>query len=243
MIVIVPLKPFAQAKQRLSARLNGAQRAAIGEAMARDVLAALAAMQGVTKTWLLSDEPSAPALAKAYGAQCISETALGTSGLNNSLQVLTRQLAGAPAQRNGDEHMLVIHADLPLLHEQDLQALQASYFGQAHNTLVLAADRHGTGTNAMAFPAHSIPEFRFGPDSFAQHLRQSATLGLEPVVIERQGLAVDLDLPEDLDRVANHCRAMTGPHTRLVLKKFSESTTRKAPGTYPGSAPCMETVA
>ncbi|MBL8307282.1 MAG: hypothetical protein JNM33_11340, partial [Rubrivivax sp.] len=40
---VVPVKPFARAKQRLAGELSGAQRAALAACMLRDVLTALAA--------------------------------------------------------------------------------------------------------------------------------------------------------------------------------------------------------
>jgi 2-phospho-L-lactate guanylyltransferase len=77
---------------------------------------------------------------------------------------------------------------------------------------VLAPDRHGTGTNALLLrcdPAADGPAFRFhfGPDSYARHVDEAHRLGLDVVTAITAGTALDLDTPEDLDRVLSaECR-------------------------------------
>ncbi len=87
--------------------------------------------------------------------------------------------------------LLIIHADLPLLSCADIDALlQAA----THTGVAIAPDRHGRGTNALALRAGAALRPRFGPDSLAQHLRDAP----KAAVVRRQGLALDVDTPEDL---------------------------------------------
>ena len=41
--------------------------------------------------------------------------------------------------------------------------------------------------------------FRFGDNSFYPHLERARSLGIEPSVVERPGLALDVDHPRDLE--------------------------------------------
>ena len=81
--------------------------------------------------------------------------------------------------------MIVLSSDLPLLTGNDIAALIAA-------APAAAADRHGTGTNAVALPAGFAFRFMFGPGSLDQHLRQG--LGR----VDRAALALDVDRMEDL---------------------------------------------
>jgi 2-phospho-L-lactate guanylyltransferase len=65
-------------------------------------------------------------------------------------------------------------------------------------SIVLAPARDGRGTNAVACsPADAMP-LRFGGDSFIAHRRRARAQGIEPRIVRRPGLALDLDTPDDL---------------------------------------------
>ena len=40
--------------------------------------------------------------------------------------------------------------------------------------------------------------FRFGDDSFHPHLAAARAIGIEPGVVERAGIGLDIDTPDDL---------------------------------------------
>ena len=103
-----------------------------------------------------------------------------------------RGLNGELASVLGQDRVLVIHADLPLLNAADVDALlaEASRAGAA-----IAPDRAGTGTNALALVAPAAVKTAFGVDSFALHKAMFPAAA----IIKRPGLALDIDFPEDLD--------------------------------------------
>ena len=51
----------------------------------------------------------------------------------------------------------------------------------------------------MCSPPDLVP-LRFGPDSFFPHLAAARRQGLEPTIVRRPGIAVDIDEPADLAR-------------------------------------------
>jgi 2-phospho-L-lactate guanylyltransferase len=64
--------------------------------------------------------------------------------------------------------------------------------------VAIAPDRAGTGTNGLALrPPDAIP-FHFGAGSRAAHAAAAEAANVPLTVVERPGLAFDLDTPEDL---------------------------------------------
>jgi 2-phospho-L-lactate guanylyltransferase len=96
---------------------------------------------------------------------------------------MNADLARARAKVAGN--VIVLSSDLPLLTGADIAALIAA-------APAAAANRHGTGTNAVSLPAGFVFRFMFGPGSLEQHLRQG--LGR----VDRAALALDVDVMDDL---------------------------------------------
>ena len=104
--------------------------------------------------------------------------------------------AFAHVTTQGADRMIVLFADLPLLSRNDVACLAEATAG----AMIIAPDRHGTGTNALSLPIPAAKgfTFAFGPDSFAAHKAEAARLGLRIELAQSPGLARDVDMPEDL---------------------------------------------
>ncbi len=106
-------------------------------------------------------------------------------GLNCELDVATSRIGGG---------IVVIHGDLPLVTAADIRALLSA----SENTgCAIAPDRHGAGTNALAL--REVPAgfaYAFGVDSFNLHRQR---LPAELAIVERPGLACDIDTRADLE--------------------------------------------
>ena len=63
--------------------------------------------------------------------------------------------------------------------------------------MAIAPDRHRTGTNGLLLFPPEEHDFAFGPGSFQQHLRLARNRGRYIAIVDRPGLAYDLDTPED----------------------------------------------
>jgi 2-phospho-L-lactate guanylyltransferase len=188
---LVPLKDLVQAKTRLAGLLRPSERRALAQAMVQDVLSVLSAHPEVGPVTLLSDDPGADLLAAKYGCNCLAERELGASGLNALLEEAVTRLAPGAGQP-----VLVLHGDLPLLGRDDITAVLAL---QRHRGgVVIGCDREGTGTNLLAFEAGCAVPFRFGPDSCARHLAAAVTAGVTARVLQRPGIALDIDGPSDM---------------------------------------------
>jgi 2-phospho-L-lactate guanylyltransferase len=92
--------------------------------------------------------------------------------------------------------MLQVPGDLPLLSACDIDALIEAH-GDAP-AVTIAPSRDKLGSNGVACSPPNLLPLRFGDDSFFPHLKRAQDLGIEPRVIEREGLALDVDTPDDL---------------------------------------------
>ncbi len=188
MHAILPLKDLVDAKTRLAGVLRPAERRALAQAMVEDVLSVVSDHPRLESLVLLSDDPSAAMLAERFGVRHRSERSFGVRGLNPLLEACRQSLADTG-------RLLVLHGDIPLLSAADLdEVFAASHAG----TGVIGSDRHGSGTNLLSLPGNSGAPFCFGADSCQRHRDSLRRAGLEPVVLQRPGLGLDVDLPDDL---------------------------------------------
>jgi 2-phospho-L-lactate guanylyltransferase len=191
---LVPLKDLVQAKSRLAGLLRPSERRALAQAMVEDVLAVLSCHPGINRVTLVSDDPGAGLLANNYGIDCWAESSLGCSGLNAVIRQASERLL-----TNTDEPLLVLHGDLPLLAAADISAVLRCQRQLAG--LVIGCDLAGVGTNLLAFTRASVPRFRFGVDSCARHLASARRAGVPVQVLQRSGIALDVDEPRDMQRL------------------------------------------
>jgi len=188
MWVVIPVKPFAFAKQRLSAVLTDVERAQLARVMLKDLLTTLGGCQGVDGTLLVSQEAEVEGLAHQFGAQVLREEARG----------LSRAVwqAGAHLAARGEQGMLMLPGDVPLATAAEIETLVAAHRSKPLVTIV--ADREGFGTNALAVSPPTLMHFYFGRESFQAHCAAAAVAGAAVQVLSLPGLAFDIDTPDDL---------------------------------------------
>ncbi|MEM1112716.1 MAG: 2-phospho-L-lactate guanylyltransferase [Pseudomonadota bacterium] len=188
---LLPVKDLVRAKTRLAGLLTASERRALAQAMVEDVLSVLGDCESVYRVTIVSDDPAAHLLASRYRAELIEERSLGVSGLNAVLEqscdrILSRE----------DSVIMVLHGDLPLLTATELNGLLQKR--ETLGGLVIGCDRHGHGTNLLAFDAGSRPTLCFGVDSCHRHTAVARTAGIEAHVERAAGLGLDVDEPKDL---------------------------------------------
>jgi 2-phospho-L-lactate/phosphoenolpyruvate guanylyltransferase len=186
---VLPVKDLQQAKERLAGVLSADERLALFGAMVEDVLAALAASEGLAGILMVTRDSKARRLAARYGARVLAEEE--SRGHTAASSLGARTLA-----REGAAGMLQVPADIPLITPEDVGALLRAH-GQAP-AVTLAPSRDRRGSNAVVCSPADLLPLSFGEDSFVAHLRRARVLGLEPCVLERPALALDLDTPFDL---------------------------------------------
>jgi 2-phospho-L-lactate guanylyltransferase len=67
---------------------------------------------------------------------------------------------------------------------------------------VLVPCHRDDGTPVLSLPVHAPFEFQYGPGSFRLHAAEARRVGLGVRVVRDPTLAFDIDLPDDLARLA-----------------------------------------
>jgi len=183
---VIPLRATPDSKSRLAGVLDAPARAALVDAMLMRVLDAARGARNVSRVCLMGTSRT------ALPADVVMLAEPG-GGLNAAA---ASALAQAEASR-----LIVIHADLPQVTARDIELLAAAPDG----TIAIAPDRHGTGTNAISLPLPAAKgfSFAFGTDSFAKHRAEAERIGLRLEEVHSQGLARDVDEPDDLKDAAD----------------------------------------
>jgi 2-phospho-L-lactate/phosphoenolpyruvate guanylyltransferase len=187
---IVPVKPFNRSKSRLAGALSAKQREQLSRQMLEQTLQTLKQVEEITGILVISRDTAALALARQYEAQTVQES--GTPELNEALTRATQVVVATWNARS----VLVLASDMPLLRAQDIREVVA-----LSDTIgvVLASDRRNDGTNALLVRPPSLIPYRYGEGSFQRHIHEARQIGIEPHIYESPTVALDIDVPVDLD--------------------------------------------
>ena len=86
--------------------------------------------------------------------------------------------------------------------------------------VVVAPDRHREGTNALLICPVGLIDYEFGPNSFQRHCACAAAAGARLEVVDLPSLALDMDLPEDLDQVSQELEGILPEPEDLIDVNF-----------------------
>ncbi|HEX4718138.1 MAG TPA: 2-phospho-L-lactate guanylyltransferase [Thermoleophilaceae bacterium] len=213
---ILPVKSFADAKQRLASLLGSGSRHALAQAMFHDVLASLRRVEGVERIVVVASEPSVEFAADEQMVLIEDELRDGQS------QAALVGIRWAVA--SGFERVLLVPADTPLLSAPEVDALLAN----APEAVVIVPDRHGTGTNALLLRPPTAIGPSFGPDSLQRHVASAEAAGVTHRVEQVQSLIFDVDTADDLAVVAETIEGShaLAPRTRGALRQLDRAGAR-----------------
>lgn len=190
---IVPVKPLRWGKSRLAGVLTEDERADLNRRLLAHTLDTLTAISELEHVLVVSRDPAALALARDYGARTVQEK--GAPHLNIALARAT-----IVAKNYATSGVLIIPADLPLLSPEDVRAILDR--AKDPPVVVVAPDRRREGTNALLICPVGLIEYNFGPGSFQRHCDRAIQAGARLEIFELPSVALDMDLPEDLDMVS-----------------------------------------
>jgi 2-phospho-L-lactate guanylyltransferase len=200
---IVPVKPLRLGKSRLADTLSEDERADLNGRLLVHTLTALAAIPEIEHVLVISRDLAALALARSHGARTVQEN--GTPQLNVALARATLVV------KNYHTHgVLIVPADLPLLTSQDVRLMLERAVDPP--VVVIAPDRHKEGTNGLLICPVGLIEYEFGPGSFQKHIAQAQKAGARLEIVDLPSLALDMDLPEDLEQVSRELENVLKPY-------------------------------
>jgi 2-phospho-L-lactate/phosphoenolpyruvate guanylyltransferase len=218
-IAILPVKGFGAAKQRLADVLGGGARNALAQAMFSDVLTTLRRVPELDEIAVVTADRTAESAAAGKRVTVLHDSA--QSGQSAAALIGIRH-----ALANGYERVLLVPGDTPLLQPREVAALV-----NGARELVIVADRHGTGTNALLLSPPDSIEPAFGPGSFARHVAAAEAGQLPYRAEDVAGLTLDVDTPDDLAELAAALQTRRGqaPSTRGALRQLERAGAWTAP--------------
>ncbi len=212
-LAILPVKSFGAAKQRLAESLGAGARNALAQAMFSDVLSSLRRVAAIDAIAVVTSDRAAEAAAGGDRVRVLRDTP-ETGHSEAALVGIGYALA------EGYERVLLVPGDTPLVQPGELEGLLAEPHG-----IVIVADRHGTGTNALVLAPPDAIEPSFGPGSLARHVAAAEGAGGTHRVMDAPGLALDVDTPADLTELAAELELRRGhaPSTRGAFRQLERA--------------------
>jgi 2-phospho-L-lactate/phosphoenolpyruvate guanylyltransferase len=226
--VVIPVKPFDLAKQRLSGILEPSERSALARTMLIDVLNVVASAVAPSDVIVVTSCAEAAGIAKRSRMQVLPEPS--SSDLNAAVEAAARHMM---VQNAGG--FLMLPADVP---EITTAAIHQAFAALHRNFSVVLAPATGDGgTNLLACrPPHAIrPQFGIG--SFAKHLAAGERAGLACHVLDSSELGRDIDSPDDLVRFLDR---RTSTLTDRLLRDLRQDLRVVAHRTPPGRVTARE---
>jgi 2-phospho-L-lactate guanylyltransferase len=186
---VLPHRGVDVGKSRLGAVLSDSERSELNRwLLTRSVRIVSGWLGDAQRCIVVSPCARTLGLARHAGAMPLAESA-ATRGLNAALVQAADHAAMLGAQR-----LLILPCDLPRLDTAALQAMMRS--SSSDSDIVIAPDRHRTGTNALLIDANAR-EFAWGEDSLNRHIELAQARGRHAVLCGQSALAFDLDTEKD----------------------------------------------
>ena len=191
---IVPVKPLRRGKSRLAGVLTEEERLDLNSQLLIHTVDTLKEISEIEHVLVVSRDQAALSLARAHGARTVQEN--GAPELNIAL---TR--ATIVAKRYATRGVLIIPSDLPLISQEDVYAMLELV--KDPPVVIVVPDRKKEGTNALLVSPVGLIEYDYGPNSFERHCQRARQAGARLEICELPSLALDMDVPEDLELVSN----------------------------------------
>lgn len=182
--VVIPVRAFALGKARLAPQLGVADRSDLARRLADSVAAAAGELPAV----VVSSASEVRDWARSRGLEVIDDP--------GSLDEAAAAGRGWVRER-GCTRVVIVHADLP-------RARTLAPLARDRGRPIVAAVpcHRDDGTNVLSVPVDAPFRFQYGPGSFRNHAGEARRLGLGLRVVRDADLAFDVDVPDDLDRLA-----------------------------------------
>lgn len=184
--VLLPVKDFKDAKQRLSNVLSPDERARLARAMLADVLEALAQAHAPQRVVVFTASDEIITMARAAGLDVVFEPSV--EGHSAAVNYMVSELSLTASS------ILSIASDLPKLVPGDIDFV----LDNVSEPITIIPSHDGTGTNGVLFIPPAVITMDYGEGSFRRHLSKAAAAGHRADVMNVPGIAFDIDTPEDL---------------------------------------------
>ena len=189
--VVVLIKDFGSAKQRLQPALGPKSRQALAR---RNAWLAVQAAAAGDRVLVVAGGKEVAELAAEWGADVLLEP-------RQEGQNVAAARGIARAVEGGADAVLLLSSDLPLVTVDAVrEVLESAPRLEGPVAVAVAATGRG-GTNALYLRPPGAIALHFGADSLAKFRHEAESRGVTFVVHHSEALALDLDEPADLARL------------------------------------------
>ena len=189
--VIVLVKDFDSAKQRLGPALDPSSRRALAR---RNAERAVRAASAGDQRLVVAGSQEVAMIAERLGSQVILEP-------RQEGQNVAAKRGIARAVHEGARAVLLLSSDLPHVTAKSVRELLAAARLVATPAAVAVPAVGRGGTNALYLCPPDAITLHFGADSLESFRRESEARGVNFVIHHSEAMALDLDEPDDLARV------------------------------------------
>ncbi|HEV2035734.1 MAG TPA: 2-phospho-L-lactate guanylyltransferase [Candidatus Dormibacteraeota bacterium] len=189
--IVVLVKDFDSAKQRLGPALDPKARRALARRNAERAVRAAAAG---ARRLVVAGSQEVATLAARLGAQAVVEP-------RQEGQNVAAKRGIAYAIEGGAGAVVLLSSDLPLVTAKSVREL-LQVAARIETPAVVAVPAVGRGgTNALYLRPPDAITLHFGADSLDSFRREAETKGVNFLVHQSEAMALDLDEPDDLARM------------------------------------------
>jgi 2-phospho-L-lactate guanylyltransferase len=189
--IVVLVKDFDSAKQRLGPALDPRSRRTLAR---RNAERAVRAASAGDHRLVVAGSQEVAAMARRLGALAVVE-------LRQEGQNVAAKRGIARAVQAGAGAVLLLSSDLPLVTAKSVrELLRVAAHVETPAAVAVPAVGRG-GTNALYLRPPDAIALRFGADSLESFRREAEARGVNFVIHHSDAMAIDLDEPDDLARV------------------------------------------
>ena len=189
--VVVLVKDFGSAKQRLGPVLGPRQRRALARRNAQRAIRAAAAAENRV---VVAGSDEAGEVARKLGAEFIVEPR--PEGQNTAARRGIEY-----ALEHGAEAVLLLSSDLPFVQRRAIRGVLNVAEAEAGELAIAVPAVGRGGTNALYLRPPGVIQLHFGGDSLALFRHDAERRGVRFLIHESAEMALDLDEPQDLERM------------------------------------------
>lgn len=189
--IVVLVKDFDSAKQRLGPALDPRSRRTLAR---RNAERAVRAASAGDQRLVVAGSQEVAAMARRLGALAVVEP-------RQEGQNVAAKRGISRAAQGGAGAVLLLSSDLPLVTAKSVrELLRVAALVEAPAAVAVPAVGRG-GTNALYLRPPDAIALHFGADSFESFRREAESKGVNFVIHHSDAMAIDLDEPDDLARV------------------------------------------
>ncbi len=195
MWAVLPIKNLANVKTRLASVLSPAERRALFYCMVQDVLSAVTAVQALDGVLIVTRDPDIQRVAAEFGVYVLRESA--NEGHNAAVARAASWLSA-----RGEGGFMQIPGDIPTVTAEELSDVLTVHGRERQRAFTIVPSLDYDGSNCVVCTPPDLIELKFGPDSFRRHVDSAHAARIACRIIKRPGIALDIDSPVDLARLA-----------------------------------------